>query len=252
MTGATFTATLLSNASALLPDHVSAFFKEVQTMAVTNGLPSWAPWAFASLIAVVTLYFEFCTSPVRITHAKETNPIAVYDKESGAVVKVPLDAFVKERCKKLVNGVFYPTFYLWNGHLQTVWASLTGSLRHNKVTYERMPDGGVISMDWCPKIDFNPENTTPIVVILHGLTGGSHESYVQDLVHEVVKKGFRAVVCNFRGCAETELKSAQLYSGAYTDDIRFATQFIQRKLPGASLIAVGFSLGANILTKVAL
>lgn len=43
--------------------------------------------------------------------------------------------------------------------------------------------------------------------------------------------------------------SPQLYSALHTDDIRVAVMFITKMYPRARLIGVGFSLGANVLTR---
>lgn len=43
--------------------------------------------------------------------------------------------------------------------------------------------------------------------------------------------------------------SPQLYSALHTDDIRVAVLFITKMYPRARLIGVGFSLGANVLTR---
>ncbi|KAJ3046088.1 hypothetical protein HDV00_003838 [Rhizophlyctis rosea] len=113
-----------------------------------------------------------------------------------------------------------------------------------------LPDGGNIAVDWCPGPSVKPFDETPCVVICHGLTGGSHEDYVQNLVEVVTRtRGYRAVVCNFRGCAKTELTSMHLYSAGYTDDLDYAVEYISRKLPNAPLFGVGFSLGANVILK---
>jgi predicted alpha/beta-fold hydrolase len=56
---------------------------------------------------------------------------------------------------------------------------------------------------------------------------------------------------NSRGCAESEIITPQLYNGAYTDDLRVVLAHIQKKLgDDTPLVAIGFSLGANILVKV--
>lgn len=76
--------------------------------------------------------------------------------------------------------------------------------------------------------------------------------------------GFRCIVTNFRGCeyivedttsihtligANTPVTSPQLYSAAKTSDIRSALLFITSLYPKSPLIGLGFSLGANILSK---
>lgn len=39
-----------------------------------------------------------------------------------------------------------------------------------------VPDGGVIALDISPPLDVAPPDQRPILVCMHGLTGGSHES----------------------------------------------------------------------------
>jgi len=70
----------------------------------------------------------------------------------------------------------------------------------------RVPDGGTISLDVYPRFE-SKEDDTPILFILHGLTGSTQESYIRDTVKEVTRskvfggeKGFRVVAMNFRGC----------------------------------------------------
>lgn len=56
---------------------------------------------------------------------------------------------------------------------------------------------------------------------------------------------------NSRGCAGTDVLSPHIYSGGYTDDLRIAIAHIQKRLaPNTPLVAIGFSLGANVLVKV--
>lgn len=56
---------------------------------------------------------------------------------------------------------------------------------------------------------------------------------------------------NCRGCANSEIKTPQMYSGGYTDDLRVALAHIQKRLaPNTPLVGIGFSLGSNILVKV--
>jgi predicted alpha/beta-fold hydrolase len=101
---------------------------------------------------------------------------------------------------------------------------------------------------------------------------GSHESYVRAILAPACAPvsegglGYRAVVVNFRGCrcldlavdscdhsyppgAGTPVTSPQLYSAGYTDDLRQALIYIRKCYPRAPLLGVGFSLGANVLTR---
>ena len=71
-------------------------------------------------------------------------------------------------------------------------------------------------------------DSTPTVVILHGLTGGSNESYVRNAIAQLIKSreeggaSVRCVVVNFRGCAQTPLTSPQLYSACKITDLESA------------------------------
>jgi predicted alpha/beta-fold hydrolase len=112
--------------------------------------------------------------------------------------------------------------------------------------------GGRIALDWLGEPSAGVlDGTQPVLIILHGLTGGSHERYVQWLAATAVReRGMVAVVMNARGCAGTELESAQGFCGAWTEDIRDTARLVRERLgPDAPIFAAGFSLGAGILTK---
>lgn len=59
----------------------------------------------------------------------------------------------------------------------------------------------------------------PMLVCLHGLSGGSHESYVRALLHHVVKSGrWAACSLNARGCGRTTITTQQLFCANWTGD----------------------------------
>jgi predicted alpha/beta-fold hydrolase len=142
-----------------------------------------------------------------------------------------------------------------NGHLQTIYAALTAGFYKSRVTYERViltaEDGGKISIDW-EHSEPKHHIKTPTLIILHGLTGGSHESYVQDLIVALKPHGFQCVVFNFRGCSGSEIVTPQLYSASYTQDLALVVDYVQRKVgQNSQIFGAGYSLGANILLKYA-
>ncbi|KAG5353932.1 hypothetical protein C0989_011420 [Termitomyces sp. Mn162] len=51
------------------------------------------------------------------------------------------------------------------------------------------------------------------------------------------------------GGAGVPITSPQLYSAGHTDDLRQAVFYIAHKYPNAPLLGLGFSLGANVLTR---
>ncbi|TIB67916.1 hypothetical protein E3Q24_03917 [Wallemia mellicola] len=152
-----------------------------------------------------------------------------------------MDALVKDTFKE-----YRPTNWLPNGHLQTIYSTILDTSNIDRVDYRRhtlsLKDAGSISLD------FNNPGKSKVLVICHGLTGGSHESYVRTVISQVADDT-TSVVVNFRGCANTTVTSPLLYSGGQTNDLRSALLYIKNCYPDAELIGMGFSLGANVLTK---
>ncbi|CCL99146.1 uncharacterized protein FIBRA_01161 [Fibroporia radiculosa] len=147
-----------------------------------------------------------------------------------------------------------------SGHLQTAYAVVGDFSKIDKVEYDRTflrtLDGGTIGLDVTPPANERIlRDDTPILIVLHGLTGGSHESYVRAVLAPACTPvengglGYRGIVVNSRGCAGVPVTSPQLYSAGHTDDIRVAVLYIAKRYPEARLLGIGFSLGANILTR---
>ncbi|KJE96791.1 hypothetical protein CAOG_09032 [Capsaspora owczarzaki ATCC 30864] len=150
---------------------------------------------------------------------------------------------------KTLSRQFLPTWWALNGHAQTVFGVI---LRTNPdVAYERelvgMSDGGQVALDWHDIPDM--EESTPLVVVLHGLTGGSNENYVKHIVLEAERNKWRTVVFNNRGCGNSVAITPRGFSATFTDDIAEVVQHVHAKHPKAPLFAVGVSLGSMILIK---
>ncbi|CAG8675128.1 10765_t:CDS:2, partial [Acaulospora colombiana] len=122
--------------------------------------------------------------------------------------------------------------------------------------YIRLPDGGTLGIDFTPPLDENLDPSTPVVVVEHGLTGGSHEAYVRHILSKACAPkdkgglGYRGVVINFRGCAGVPLTSPRFYSAACSDDYACGALYISKLFPEAKLVGMGFSLGANVITRL--
>ncbi|KAF9227946.1 AB-hydrolase YheT [Gyrodon lividus] len=143
--------------------------------------------------------------------------------------------------------------------MQTLYCVIGDFSQRDKVVYKRtflrLKDGGTLGLDFTPVDDGDMPPETPIVVVMHGLTGGSHESYVRAILAPACRPvsqgglGYRAVVVNFRGCAGVPITSPQLYSAGHTDDLRQAMFYISNRFPGAPRLGLSFSLGANVMTR---
>ncbi|KAJ9121639.1 hypothetical protein QFC22_002259 [Naganishia vaughanmartiniae] len=168
--------------------------------------------------------------------------------------------FIAENCPSLKpEPGFKPAWWLNSGHLQTAYAVIGNFNNVDKVEYERelirLPDGGTIAVDITPPHHDNLAATAPTVIVAHGLTGGSYESYVRNILEWVVRPkaegglGGRGVVANYRGCAGAPLTSPQYYSAGYTGDYHTVVNYVHARFPQSPLLGVGFSLGASVLAR---
>lgn len=89
----------------------------------------------------------------------------------------------------------------------------------------------------------------PVLVLMSGIAGGSHDKYLKHFLKRARARGFRCVAFNCRGTSESPLTTPQFYSASYTGDIRHVVDTLGERYPDAPLFAIGWSLGANILTN---
>ena len=170
---------------------------------------------------------------------------------------------------------------LFNGHLQTFWTAIKSQdvpIHYKRKVFEAEDPAfkGSFAIDFVShtaSTEFDntlPPRTTyftdkefeqvgsdddkPMLVTLHGLSGGSHEIYLRHVLAPLVGSGedggWEACVINSRGCAMSKVTSSVLYNARATWDIRQTVNWLRRMFPNRRLFAIGYSLGANILTNV--
>ncbi|KAH8812900.1 putative hydrolase, alpha/beta fold family [Xylogone sp. PMI_703] len=91
-------------------------------------------------------------------------------------------------------------------------------------------------------------DSRPMLVVLHGLSGGSHEEYLRHVLSSLLAdKTWEACVVNSRGCSQTKITSGVLYNARATWDVRQVVKWLRNTFPNRPLFGIGFSLGANVL-----
>jgi uncharacterized protein len=168
--------------------------------------------------------------------------------------------------------------FLFNGHLQTVRTALKAAdvpiyYKRKVLEAEDPTFAGSFAVDFVTEpydgsdttlpprttyfteeefSELGSEDSRPMLVCLHGLSGGSYELYLRHCLAPLVGKtgGWEACVVNSRGCARSKITSSILYNARATWDIRQTVKWIRKKFPNRPLFGLGFSLGANILTNV--
>ncbi|KIL69730.1 hypothetical protein M378DRAFT_156964 [Amanita muscaria Koide BX008] len=207
----------------------------------------------------IIAYSYMSTTTSIIRSAPKTVSLTVRKRGSNKQTEqASLLDLLRTRCPSIFSD-FKPAWWLLNGHLQTLYCVLGDFSRIDHVTYRRkylrLPDGGTLGLDFTPTDSLGLSDDTPIIVVTHGLTGGSYEAYVRAPLSKACAPvadgglGYRAVVVNFRGCAGVPTTSTQLYSAGHTDDLRQALIYISHIYPKAPLLGIGFSLGANVITR---
>ena len=149
---------------------------------------------------------------------------------------------------------FTPAWWLPGPHLQTVWGRATRSRRLVPMVREALaaPDGDSLVLD-----HVEGPAASPRLLVVHGLEGSSYSVYVQGLLAEARRRGWRGTVLNFRSCArdpndvERMLPNARprLYHSGETTDLDHVVSTLAAREPGAPLVAAGVSLGGNVLLK---
>lgn len=112
-------------------------------------------------------------------------------------------------------------------------------------------DNGVISIDWCVTPSLNGRNGKHmrLLIIVHGLAGGSEQNYIRDITEEF-KDSYQVVVIHARGINDTPLGTPKLYHAGFTMDLNFAIDYIRKNFNFKHRFLMGISMGANITYKL--
>lgn len=136
---------------------------------------------------------------------------------------------------------------LFNGHVQTMW---TATKQHGPQIYykrkvfesDNRTCQGTFAVDFVdepfeegdpslpPRTGFfdaaeleklGSDDSRPMLVVLHGLSGGSHEIYLRHAIAPLVDSGeWEICVVNSRGCAMSPITTGILYNARATWDTR--------------------------------
>jgi predicted alpha/beta-fold hydrolase len=140
--------------------------------------------------------------------------------------------------------------WLPGGHLQTLYAALLAPRPHIDFFRERWntPDDDFIDLDWT---DGNKDSAaaTPLVVLFHGLEGGSRSQYAAALMAAVRDRGWRGVIVHFRGCSGELNRLRRAYHSGDSGEIDWILRRLRHDHAATRMCAVGVSLGGNALLK---
>ncbi|CAI7621589.1 hypothetical protein N7533_013136 [Penicillium manginii] len=240
----------------------------------------------SGLVAMGLLSWLRPSGRVSFYHAKDNRLLLTKVSKSGTKEQTSLVDICRDATPESCN--LNP--FLFNGHLQTVWTTLKHDnvpVYYKRKMFESetpmfagsyaidfavrpydMPPSGELTDQarkytqpdgLPPRTSFYSEeelstlpsdDTKPMLVLLHGLSGGSHEVYLRHILAPLVEDGaWEACVVNSRGCAQTKISTGVLYNARATWDVRQSVKWLRKNFPNRPLFGIGFSLGANILAN---
>lgn len=137
-----------------------------------------------------------------------------------------------------------------NAHLQTVLPTLLNrqfslALHHQTLL---TPDHDFLDLVWTQRPD--KQFQRPIVIIFHGLEGSIQSPYAQGMMSAIKKAGWIGLLMHFRGCSGRPNLRARSYHSGETTDARFLIQWLQQHYPNRPMMAIGYSLGGNMLLNL--
>jgi uncharacterized protein len=89
----------------------------------------------------------------------------------------------------------------------------------------------------------------PLAILIHGLSGSQDSVYLRRSARHLLQSGFPVLRFNLRGAGPSGLLCRLSYHAGRTEDLHAALMQLDGKLAGRGLLAVGYSLGGNLLLK---
>ncbi|MPW30088.1 hydrolase [Agarivorans sp. B2Z047] len=145
---------------------------------------------------------------------------------------------------------FTAPWWARNKHIQTLLPTFLRRNKRLKLAWQKLDlaDGDFVDLAWIESVEA-PSSNQPIMVVFHGLEGSVESPYAKGILQACQQQGWRAVVMHFRGCSG---KPNNLWRGYHSGEIKDATScinYLHQQYPEAPLLALGYSLGGNMLVN---
>ncbi len=158
---------------------------------------------------------------------------------------------------------FHPRPWLVNGHLQTILGNYLPRKNALPPALAQLVEvtpahGRQISTQVLCECHWQPlavRATRPTVIILHGLEGSSRSQYVLGNADKLWAAGCNVVRMNMRNCGPRDAKpdhlTPTLYHSGLSGDVLTVLNFFLAKEALQSVSLIGYSMGGNIMLKLA-
>jgi predicted alpha/beta-fold hydrolase len=93
------------------------------------------------------------------------------------------------------------------------------------------------------------DSSRPLVVLIHGLTGLEDSFYMRESAAHFLSQGYPVLRLNLRGAGRSRPLCSTQYNAGSSNDLARVFASLQGDLIAHGLMAVGYSLGGNLLLK---
>ncbi len=157
-----------------------------------------------------------------------------------------------DNSKTMINHLlFRPLPGCASPHLQTILANLIapGKAPPSMPLFIPLKDSDTLCCEVSTPSSWHMTQKT--VMMIHGLAGNHTSAYMVRISRKLYHDGYRVIRINLRGCGSGQHLARFTYHGGISDDILRVIQALKQETPLSPLILLGFSLGGNIVLKLA-
>ena len=146
---------------------------------------------------------------------------------------------------------FVPRRWLRGGHVQTLASFLIQRRIHLPAPEARMIEvaPGVQVLCHCHWQQDRAKALT--IIVVHGLEGSSESQYMLGIAEKALRAGMNVIRYNQRNCGGTDALAPVLYHSGLSNDIAAVAREIIARDGVSRLALVGFSMGGNLVLKLA-
>jgi predicted alpha/beta-fold hydrolase len=147
---------------------------------------------------------------------------------------------------------FRPLPFLGNAHVQTVlgtfWPGRLPALSA-RLRFLPLADGDCLALHDSVPAEWHSGG--PVAVLVHGLAGCHRSGYMIRVGEKLWARGFRVVRMDLRGSGRGISMARRPYHGGCSLDVQAVLMEVSRWAPNSDIVLAGFSLGGNIVLKLA-
>jgi len=135
---------------------------------------------------------------------------------------------------------YSPSWWLRNGHFQSIYPSVFRKLDDRSFIRERIetPDDDFLDLDWVCS------GHKRLVVLTHGLEGHSRRPYMLGMAAAAARQEWDVLAWNFRSCSGEPNRHLSSYHSGATNDLETVINYAMTK-SYKEIALVGFSIGGN-------